>query len=69
MSNSLKNHVGKLEELYDLRKNPVEKIRRFTYYMLRKTSKNPMGKIGERYQHRNVFDVSNEKSQWGKIRK
>jgi hypothetical protein len=34
--------------------------------MLRKTPKNPMEKIGESYQYKNVFDVSIEKPQWGK---
>jgi hypothetical protein len=37
--------------------------------MLRKTPKNPMGKIGESYLHRNAFDVSIEKPWWEKIRK
>jgi hypothetical protein len=37
--------------------------------MMRKTPKNSMGKIGESYQRKNVFDVSIEKPWWGKIRK
>jgi hypothetical protein len=37
--------------------------------MLHKTPKNPREKIGESYQHKNVFDVSIKNPQWKKIRK
>jgi hypothetical protein len=33
--------------------------------MLCKTPENPMGKIGENCQYRNIFDVSIEKPRWG----
>jgi hypothetical protein len=33
---------------------------------MRKTPKTPMGKIGESYHYRNVFDVSIEKPRWEK---
>jgi hypothetical protein len=37
--------------------------------MLCKTPKNPMEKIEEIYQHKNVFNVTIEKPRWRKIRK
>jgi hypothetical protein len=42
------------------------KVQRFIYYMLLTTPKNPIEKIGENYQHRNIFDVFIEKLRWKK---
>jgi hypothetical protein len=42
-------------------KNPVKKSEDLNIICCAKFQKNPMRKIGESYQHRNVFNVSIEK--------